>query len=93
MSTSINQAATGGVTGGHAFAGGAGHASPLRTKLVPAAAFDRSDSLVRVAAVDLDEFEPSRAELIRSVRAQLARGGYETFERLDAAADLLLSSL
>lgn len=85
MSMSINQASTSGAAGGHA--------SPLRAKMVPASTFDRAGSLVSVAAINLDEFEPSRADLIRSVRAQLARGGYETFERLDAAADLLLSSL
>ncbi len=86
MSTSINHAAATSGTNG-------AHSSPLRTKMVPAASFDRADALVRVGAVNLDEFEPSRAELIRSVRAQLARGGYDTFERLDAAADLLLASL
>lgn len=89
MSMSINQAAA---TGGMNSMSG-GHIAPLRTKMVPAATFDRADSFVSVAAVNLDEFEPARAELIRSVRAQLARGGYDTFERLDAAADLLLSSL
>jgi hypothetical protein len=86
MSMSINQAAaTGGMSGGHI--------APPRTKMVPAATFDRADSFVSVGASNLEEFEPARAELIRTVRAQLARGGYDTFERLDAAADLLLSSL
>ena len=86
MSTSINHMAATSGTGG-------GHIAPLRTSMVPVASFDRADALVRAGSVDLDEFEPSRAELIRLVRAQIARGGYETFERLDAAADLLIASL
>jgi hypothetical protein len=41
----------------------------------------------------IDADEARRLELIRTVRAQIARGMYDTLERLDAAADLLLASL
>ena len=34
-----------------------------------------------------------RHDLVEAVRAQIARGGYDTLDRLDAAADLLLTSL
>lgn len=36
---------------------------------------------------------PIRHELIDAVRSQISRGGYDTLDRLDAAADQLLASL
>lgn len=49
------------------------------------------DSWNREGGFDADEAR--RLELIRTVRAQIARGMYDTLERLDAAADLLLATL
>lgn len=79
--TSTSQTAHAAAARSSRAANGASHASVLKDR-TPAAAdlWDRSVT-------------PVRHDLIDAVRSQISRGGYDTLDRLDAAADQLLASL
>ena len=73
-----------------------GHAASARNSRAASSASHASVLKDRSpAAADLwsRSATPVRHDLIDAVRSQISRGGYDTLDRLDAAADHLLASL